>query len=296
MIWTPLLTPALRFAAVLLAGLLLAAGCGRREAPPAAETSLEARLDATLAGAHRTAEERARDKFRRPKETLLFFGLAPGMTVVEIWPGGGWYTNVIAPFLSETGGVYYAVQFDAGAGDEAAAAVAAYTDRYVGSTVHGDVRVTSIAEGLAPAGSADLVVTFRNVHNWLPAGEAGAVFAAAYVALKPGGRFGVVDHRADEAGAEDAARTGYVKESTVKALAEKAGFDFVAASEINANPKDAKDHPFGVWTLPPTRRSSTAPGVVDEGFDRARYDAIGESDRMTLLFRKPGGAPAAATP
>ncbi|MBY0422385.1 MAG: hypothetical protein K2Q06_08785, partial [Parvularculaceae bacterium] len=138
---------------------------------------------------------------------------------------------------------------------------------------------------------ADLVVTFRNVHNWLAAGTAEENFKKFYAALKPGGVLGVEEHRAKpDATAESEKTTGYVREETVKALAKAAGFVFETSSEINANPKDTKDHPFGVWTLPPTRRSSAAAGVVDPAFDRAKYDAIGESDRMTLKFRKPTGA------
>lgn len=250
-------------------------------------------LDAALAGAQRPAEARARDQFRHPKETLLFFGAKPDMTIVEIWPGGGWYTDVIAPFLNAGGGTYYAAGLDRKANARTAAAVDAFAEKFAHNpSVYGKVVVTSLSDAeIAPAGSADMVLTFRNVHNWLDAGTAEENFKKFYAALRPGGVLGVVEHRAKpDATAQSEKDTGYVRVETVKALAEKAGFKFEAASEINANPKDTKDYPYGVWTLPPVRRSSGVSGVVDQKFDRAKYDAIGESDRMTLKFRKPTAA------
>ncbi len=246
-------------------------------------------LDAAIGGAHRTPEERARDQWRHPKETLAFFGVAPSSTVVEIWPGGGWYTKVLAPYLKSGGGVYYAAQRDPASSARAAEAVQKFKDAYADAAIYGDVRVSVLGEGaeIAPEGTADTVLTFRNVHNWTSAGTADATFKAFYRALKPGGVLGVVEHRANEDAAEGDASSGYVKESAVKALAAAAGFEFVEASEINANPADTKDHPFGVWTLPPVRRSSASAGQEDPNFDRAKYDAIGESDRMTLKFVKP---------
>lgn len=284
-----------------LVSLAALAACSREaaDAPPtgpAAQAAPDASeiLDAVIAGDHRSAEERARDQYRHPKETLLFFGAEPSMTIVELWPGGGWYSNVIAPFLARGGGVYYAAGLDPDASDLNRRAADDFAAKFKADpALYGDVRLSVLGGGgdIAPPGSADMVLSFRNVHNWLVAGTAEENFAAVYRALKPGGVLGVVEHRADE-DAPDAAEgsTGYVKESTVKALAEAAGFDFDAASEINANPLDTKDHPFGVWTLPPVRRSSAVSGRIDPGFDRARYDAIGESDRMTLKFRKPFGA------
>jgi predicted methyltransferase len=284
-------------AAALLAFAALSAGCGPRPANPASEAagaapeSAEAALAAAIEGPHRTAEERARDQHRHPAETLGFFGFAPDLTVVEVWPGGGWYTNILAPALAKGGGVYYAAGLDPAASDRAREAVAAFEAKYKGDPeLYGEVILTVLGDGqeIAPAGSADLVLTFRNVHNWLSAGTAQANFKRFYDALKPGGVLGVVEHRAaPDATAESEKTTGYVRETTVKSLAEAAGFDFDATAEINANPKDTKDHPFGVWTLPPSRRSSAARGVEDPNFDRAKYDAIGESDRMTLKFRKP---------
>lgn len=280
------------FAAAALGALL--AGCadraGETAAPIAAAEAPDAAalLDAAIAGDHRSAEEKARDVWRHPKETLTFFGVAPDMTVVEIWPGGGWYTKILAPYLKAGGGVYYAAQRDPASSERAAEAVQKFKDAYADAALYGDIRVTVLGEGsdIAPPGTADVVLTFRNVHNWLGAGEAEANFRAFHRALKPGGVLGVVEHRANEDASDDLA-SGYVKTSKVKALAEAAGFVFVEASEINANPADTKDHPFGVWTLPPVRRSSPSPGQEDPAFDRAKYDAIGESDRMTLKFVKP---------
>ncbi len=287
---------AVGLAATMTAAALMLAACGERkadaeqasEAEPAALSS-SALLDAAIAGEWRTDEERARDQWRHPKETLEFFGVEPSMTVVEIWPGGGWYTNVIAPYLNSGGGVYYAANVDPAASDRAAQAVNSYKEKYADASIYGDVRVTVLGDGsaIAPAGSADAVLTFRNVHNWIGRGDAQDHFNAFYAALKPGGVLGVVEHRADESTAQDDGGSGYVKESTVKELAENAGFEFDLSSEINANPADTKDHPFGVWTLPPVRRSAQSNGEETAGFDRAHYDAIGESDRMTLKFRKP---------
>ncbi len=276
-----------------LALALLAPACGRKaaEAPKAEPPSIEALLDETIAGAHRTPEERARDQYRHPKETLLFFGLERSSTVVEVWPGGGWYTNILAPAMKRGGGVYYAAGLDPDSSDRARDAVASFKEKFgADPELYGPVNMTVLGEGheIAPAGSADLVLTFRNVHNWLAAGTAEGNFKLFYDALKPGGVLGVTEHRAKtDASPESERETGYVREATVRKLAEDAGFEFDSSSEINANPKDAKDHPFGVWTLPPTRRSSAVRGVDDPNFDRAKYDAIGESDRMTLKFRKP---------
>jgi predicted methyltransferase len=245
-------------------------------------------LAATIEGPHRTPEERARDVWRNPAETLSFFGVAPDMTVVEVWPGGGWYTKILAPYLRAGGGVYYAAQVDPRDGGAAAEAVSRFKAEYSDPALYGEIRVTTLGAGpVAPDGTADVVLTFRNVHNWIAAGVAADHFASFYRALRPGGVLGVVDHRAEEDMAETKGATGYVKESTVKALAEAVGFEFVASAEINANPNDTKDHPFGVWTLPPVRRSGAVAGIETPGFDPARYEAIGESDRMTLKFRKP---------
>jgi len=281
-----------------LAGILLITACGNEasitSAPSAEEkeSSAESRtMSGLLAGPHRSPEEAARDVFRHPEETLAFFGLQRDMTVVEIWPGGGWYTNVIAPYLATGNGIYYAASFDPNSSQRAREAVQRFQDKFQNDDeLYGDVRLTTLTGKVAPDGRADLVLTFRNVHNWMRNDRAQDNFDKFYAALKPGGVLGVVEHRASKDADEANGSTGYVKESTVKAFAAAAGFSFEGASQINANALDTKDHPFGVWTLPPVGRSSEARGIEDPDFDRAKYDAIGESDRMTLKFRKPLGA------
>ncbi len=244
-------------------------------AKPAAEQ--QSPLSAALAAPTRTPANVARDKYRHPAETLTFFGLQPGQTVVELWPGGGWYTEVLAPYLAPGGALL--VVPPSGNYDQR------IRTKIASNPVYGKVQVATFSSGQPTsiaAGSADLVLTFRNVHSWLDgdAPIAGQVFAEAFRVLKPGGTLGVVEHRLPEE-AEDARQmtSGYVKVSTVRRLAEAAGFQFVGASEINANPKDTKDYPEGVWTLPPSLQ------LGDK--DRAKYLAIGESDRMTLKFVKP---------
>ncbi len=285
---------------VLISCLLALAACGGEGPETSKSGALEkeaaapdnrAVLEAVLDGDHRSAEERARDQYRHPAETLLFFGVEPTMTVVEAWPGGGWYTQIIAPYLKTGGGVYYAAGFSPeGASEGVRASLSAFEKIYAGNPeVYGDVRMTILGAGgeIAPDGAADVVLTFRNVHNWQSRGVADAYFQKFFEALKPGGVLGVVEHRADGTDLPHDGSSGYVYTDDVIALAEVAGFNFESASEINANPKDTKDHPFGVWTLPPVRRSSEMRGREDPDFDRTPYDAIGESDRMTLKFRKP---------
>jgi len=231
-------------------------------------------LKAAIAAGHRTVGNAARDVYRHPYETLSFFGIKPTDTVVELAPGGGWYTEILAPYLREQGQLY--------AADGGGVRLKAKMDSMA---VYGKVRITSFdpAKGaldIAPPGSADAVLTFRNVHNWMDAGKAQDVFNAAFKALKPGGTLGVEEHRLPALRSQDAkAGTGYVHEATVVQFAEAAGFKLAGRSEVNANPKDTADHPDGVWTLPPTY------ALKDK--DRAKYQAIGESDRMTLKFVKP---------
>lgn len=260
---------------------------GENAAPADNQTA----LTAILAGEHRSVEERARDAYRHPVETLEFFDVQPNMTVIEIWPGGGWYTQIIAPYLKSGGGKYYAASFPTeGASERTLDALARFKQTYVAKPeIYGDIDMTALGGNhhVAPTSSADVVLTFRNVHNWRNNGAAQEYFNEFYRALKPGGVLGVVEHRADGAAQQQDGSSGYVYEDEVKALASAAGFDFETSSEINANPADTKDHPFGVWTLPPTRRSSAIRGEEDAAFDRAAFDAIGESDRMTLKFRKP---------
>lgn len=241
-------------------------------------------LEAALAGSHRSPGSRARDAYRHPKETLAFFGLAPNMTIVEVSPGGGWYTEVLAPVLRE-GGTFYAAHNNPAASEGAAKGVARFKQKLAANpAIYDKVKVTSFGkdhyDSLAPAGSADMVLTFRNVHNWMAQDFAPQAFQAFFKALKPGGVLGVVEHRLPESATQDPkAATGYVKQSEVIRMAEAAGFKLAAKSEINANPKDTADHPKGVWTLPPNY-------ALGE-HDKAKYAAIGESDRMTLKFVKP---------
>lgn len=258
--------------------------------------------DTVLASDARTDEERARDPWRHPAKTLQFFGLEGDMSVAEIWPGGNpWYMKVIAPIIREGGGTYYAVTpWDPESENTRVhAAIEKFDETYVGTpgapatwgTVHRTLMRGSKTD-IAPDASLDMVVTFRNVHNWMTGkpetDNSQAYMNAFYKALKPGGILGVVEHRADDARAEDpAAANGYVHVAQVRALAVAAGFEFVASSPINANPKDTSDHPFGVWTLAPNRRTSLYGEDPDPDFDRTPWDAIGESDRMTLKFRKP---------
>ncbi len=292
---SPKFLPFMAFTAALALGL---SACGGGE--PAGDTAQTtetapmdnaARLDTVLAGDHRTDDERARDSHRHPKETLLFFGIEPGMSVVEISPGGGWYTQVIAPYLKTGGGKLYAAGFPPeGASERARAANRTFAETYVERPdVYGTIEQTYLGGGhhVAPEGSVDVIVTFRNVHNWQSRSEAAAHFTEFYRALKPGGVLGVVEHRADGAELPRDGSSGYVYTDDVISLASAAGYDFDMSAEINANPADTKDHPFGVWTLPPVRRSSAVRGQDDPAFDRAAYDAIGESDRMTVKFRKP---------
>jgi predicted methyltransferase len=272
--------------------------CGRRDktapapakAPAADVGGAPGTLGWAVAGAWRDGDVR-RDAWRHPKETLEFFGLKPGMTVVEMWPGAGWYTQILAPFLKETGGKLYAASFESAPGDTAAAEVAANYRGMFTAGRYGDIVFESFgpASGpLAPPASADMVLFLLTLHSWMAAGLAEKAFRDAFAALKPGGVLGIEAHRADGGQPQDPlASNGYVQEAYVKQMAGEAGFRFDAASEVNANPKDTKSYPFGVWTLPPERRSAPAGAAADPAFDHAPFDAVGESDRMTLRFVKP---------
>jgi len=245
-------------------------------------------LDNILAGDWRSEANKARDKYRHPRETLAFFGVTPTQHVIEIWPGGGgWYAEILAPLLRDGGSYIGVVPDPSKAGDGADYAsrnnkklrdlFAARSDVFGKATL---VEVNSASPVLGPPESADVVLTFRNVHNWVMDGNEQVMFKALFAVLKPGGTLGVVDHRAksDQPPAEMKS-SGYLPEEYVIALAAGAGFELAAKSEINANPLDTKDYADGVWTLPPR----LAKGDVD----RAKYLAIGESDRMTLRFTKP---------
>ena len=266
---------ALQFLLLVLAAALQATVASAAPAP-------DKSLATVIAGDHRSAENKSRDQYRHPRETLEFFGIRPEMTVIEIWPSTGWYTEILAPYLHDRGH-YIAAHWDPES-QRASKAVQSFKDKLAArpDLYKADVVVLSPPEKteMVPAGSVDMVVTFRNIHNWMGGGYADAVFAAMYRVLKPGGVLGVEEHRASADKPQDpAAKSGYVRQDYAIALAEKAGFVFEAASEVNANPKDTKDYPAGVWTLPPTLREGDK--------DKARYLAIGESDRFTLRFRKP---------
>lgn len=271
------------------------AGCGDNrsaaDAPPAGS------LGWAIAGPWRI--DAARDQYQHPLQTLLFWGLQGDMTVLEVLPGLGWYTSILAPYLNANGGHLIAAGFDPRAGTMAQReTLANWEARFThDAELYGEITRTAVRAGapLAPANSVDLAILSNNVHTLMAEGVAEQVFHAVRDALKPGGAFGVQQHRAASTGLQDPlAGTGYVQEAYVKALAQEAGFEFVAASDVNANPRDTRDHPFGVWTLPPTYQTAPLGQPDDPGFDTAPYEAIGESDRMTLKFRKPTGAAAAA--
>jgi predicted methyltransferase len=252
--------------------------------PPAAARQMA--LAAAVAAPTRTPANVARDRYRHPAETLAFFGVQPSDTVVEIWPGGGWYTEILAPYLASGGGRLILATLDGQFGGVAKlreANPALYAN--VTSAVF---PAFDAAAARVPDGTADVVLTFRNVHNWRMGYRrddkqdySPEAFRQIYAMLRPGGVLGVVDHRLPESASAERERTsGYIKRSTVLQLAQQAGFRLAAESEINANPSDTADWPNGVWTLPPSL------ALKDQ--DRARYIAIGESDRMTLKFVKPG--------
>ncbi len=263
-------------------------------AQPAAAAEDQA-LKAAIAGPQRSAAHVARDPARHPYESLAFWGLAPKKTVIEVYPGSGYWTDILAPYAKATGGAYVAGVADTanpklseGARKGRADFEAKYADQARYGTI-GYVGFGPVSAPLGAPGSADVVITARNVHNWMgQEGMVDKVFKDFYDVLKPGGVLAVEEHRSDPTRAQvPGAKDGYVATDFVIAAAEKAGFKLDAKSEINANPKDTKDHPFGVWTLPPVRSSSAGGAPVDPKFDRAKYDAIGESDRMTLRFVKP---------
>jgi len=262
---------ALGLPALTLAGAAVPAFAG----PPAA-------LIAAVHGPQRSPANKARDVFRHPTETLAFWGLAPGMTVVEIDPAGGYWTEILAPFARATGGRYVAALGDKGIPD--------FKAKFANQALWGRIEVTpfSAASGpLVAPSSANLVITARNIHDWMWApGFLEKAFNDFHAALKPAAILGVEEHRADPRPMIDEAHDGYVATSFVIAKAQGAGFRLDGRSEINANPRDTKDYPFGVWTLPPTRRTHGAGVPTPPGFDPAKYAAIGESDRMTLRFRR----------
>src|ERR1700736_1666979 len=249
----------------------------------AAAATPDPALTAAVADPARTATYVARDKARHPAEELAVFGISPKLTVVELWPGGGYWTEILGSYLAKGGGTYYVALNAPGDADEDkgvarwGARMAAEKNRL------GTTHETQLGAGhfdIAPPGSADLVLTFRNLHNWMDAGYADEALAASFKALKPGGILGIEEHRGRNDQPQDPkAKDGYVRQDYTIALAKKAGFEYVGSSEVNANPRDTKDWVDGVWTLPPTLSQGEK--------DRARYVAIGEADNFVLKFRKP---------
>jgi predicted methyltransferase len=267
--------------------ILVAAGCSKPAQPSHTANELatpvgvppatsDDALALALAAPSRKPESVKRDVYRHPRETLTFFGVRPGLDVIELWPGGGWYTEVLGPLLHEQGRLSVVVP----TGNY----LQPYKDFIASApTVYDRVQlleVTPPALSFGVDGAADVVLTFRNVHGWVNGGYAKQVHEAAFKALKPGGVFGVVEHRAKPGtSAEESAKSGYVSEEAEIALATAAGFVLEEKSEINANPRDTKDYVNGVWSLPPSLRGGDV--------DKDKFVAIGESDRMTLRFRKP---------
>ncbi len=280
-------------ATIITAALLAACSPEATETEEADKATVLAKQTATSADTDakprvaptRSAAELARDQYRHPAETLMFFEVEPSHTVVELWPGGGWYTAILAPYLKQNGqliAAHFPADSEIGFFQKSRAA---FNKRFLlQPELYGNIYVTELAPPqkltIAQAGEADRVLTFRNVHNWMRNRQEQAVFDEAYRVLKQGGILGVVEHRApDSFSREEMVETGYVTESYVTQLAINAGFVPDGHSEINANPKDTRNHAHGVWSLPPTLRGGD--------INRAEFLAIGESDRMTLKFRKP---------
>ena len=253
-------------------------------APPTMDAASETRLKTLLAGAQRSDANKARDAHRHPLETLKFFGVSQNSAVMEIWPGGGWWTEFLAPLVSEKGR-YVAAHFEASQ-PYMQKAVDSFKDKLGKEPMlFGKVEMATLSPATGKSepvkpGSMDYVLTFRNLHNWMGSDSAKGMFDAMYKSLKPGGYLGVEEHRAPATVTQDPkAASGYVREDYAIKLIEASGFKLVAKSEVNANPKDTKDYPKGVWTLPPN--------FAEGEKDRAKFAAIGESDRFTLLFQKP---------
>jgi predicted methyltransferase len=279
-----------------LAMTCLPASNAYAETAKASKTSASAAIAAAVDGAWRSANDKERDEHRHPKESLEFWGLQPGMTILEVQPGGGYWTEILAPFARATGGQYYATAADLDNPETSEGSRKGRADfeaRLAAKPeIYGKSKFVNWGAKSAPLpeNTFDFILSARSVHGWMGSGIAEKVFKDFHRGLKPGGILAIEQHRGKPGTQDPKASSGYVTEAHVIDLAKKAGLELVAKSEINANPKDTADHPFGVWTLPPVRRSrpySEGANATDPNFDRAKYDAIGESDRMTLKFRKP---------
>ena len=273
------------FRAVTLA-ISIAAVCAASACPASPGSGVngsgDTALIAAVASPVRSPQNVARDVYRHPQQSLSFWGLKPGMAILEIWPGAGYWTEILAPYAKATNGSYLAAL---------SSASQALPAKFSQASVYGPITTTVFNENsppLAKPGSVSFVLLSRNLHDWMSTpGEPEKAMHDFYTALKPGGILAIEQHRADPRPMKPNASDGYMSTAVVVKLAEDAGFKLASSSEINANPKDTKDHPFGVWTLPPTRRSAPNGQPPNQNFDHAKYDAIGESDRMTLKFIKP---------
>jgi len=256
--------------------------------------SADQALNDAVKGSWRTPANVQRDVWRKPVDALTFWGLKPGMAVLELSPGGGWWTEILAPYARMTKGTYATTAADLnnpelsqGAKD----ARAQFEMKFSDQNVYGPIAYVNFgpkSQGLGAPNSVDFVLNGRNIHNWMANGMLDKVMAESFAVLKSGGVLAIEEHRnAPETVQDPKAPTGYVTEAFVIAAAEKAGFKLAARSDLYANPKDDRDHPFGVWTLPPVRRTAPGGQPADPNFDSAPYDAIGESDRMALRFVKP---------
>ncbi len=248
-------------------------------------------IEKAVAGDWRNADAKSRDVYRHPTEALAFWGLAPGMTILEVQPGGGWWTEILAPYARLNKGEFYATAADLddpALSENAKKGRADFAAKFGDPAIYGKVNLVNWGAKAAPlpANKFDFILAARVFHGWMNGNSQDANLAKLFASLKPGGVLAIEQHRGNP-GQEPPVKAGYVTEKAVIDAATKAGFKFEGKSEVNANSKDTKDHPFGVWTLPPVRQSSEGGKPVDPAFDRAKYDAIGESDRMTLRFVKP---------
>jgi predicted methyltransferase len=250
-----------------------------------AQAPADSALERAIAGPQRSRAFVDRDAVRHPYQELQFFGIKPNDAVVEIWPGGGYWTEILAPYLHDQGTYYLALPLGGAFGNPARAVTAIQQKLAADPAVYGKVKATDFDKDrydIAPAGSVDLILTFRNYHDWMASGWGEAALATFFKALKPGGVLGFEDHRGPADIPQDPlAKSGYVRQDFMIETAKKAGFVLLASSEMNANSKDTKDYPKGVWTLPPTFSLGAQ--------DREKYAAIGEGDNFVLKFGKPGG-------